>query len=162
MEPETRPLRIMRSQFLTILCIFSFLSCGWGIIENTVALTNPQRVADTTYTGRSATSDTTARNDPRTYMEDRGANSDEPVSEQPAVVRQLSLSSLIYSLVTLVGVLLMFRLRRVGFYVYIVGVMLGLVLPLYFLGVAGINTAFGVFFSVIFAVMYGFCLREMK
>jgi hypothetical protein len=152
----------MRSQFLTILCVFSFLSCGWGIIENAVALTDPERVANTTYIGKKRGSDTLSRNDPRTYMEDRGANSDEPVSEQPAVVRQLSLSSLVYSLVTLVGVLLMFRLRRIGFYVYLAGVLLGFVLPFYFVGLAGLNTSFGVFFSVIFAVLYSYCLREMK
>jgi hypothetical protein len=152
----------MRSQFLTILCIFSFLSCGWGILESSIALVDPTRVADTNYTGHKPESDSLARDDPRTFYEERGTNADAPVAEQPAVVRQLSLSSLVYSVITLMGVLLMFRLRKVGFYVYIVGTLLGLALPLYFMGLAGLNTAFGVFFSGIFAVMYGFCLREMR
>ncbi len=153
----------MRSQFLTILCIFSFISCGWGIIESSVALADPERVASTPFTGHKPSSEANPdRRDPRNFYEDSGANSDNPTPEDPRVVRQLSLSQLIYSLVALVGVLLMFRLRRVGFYLYIVAALLGFVLPLYFVGLKSLGTSYGVFFSVIFSVMYGFCLREMK
>jgi len=44
----------------------------------------------------------------------------------------------------------------------LVGVLLGIVLPIYFIGFSALITSFGVFGSVLFAVMYGFCLREMK
>lgn len=153
----------MRSQFLTILCIFSFISCGWGIIESSVALADPERVAATPFTGHKPSNEANPdRRDPRNFYEDSGANSDNPMPEDPRVVRQLSLSQLIYSLVALVGVVLMFRLRRAGFYVYILGTLLGIALPLYFIGLASLSSSFGVFFSVLFAVMYGFCLREMK
>ncbi|MBO0952733.1 hypothetical protein [Fibrella forsythiae] len=152
----------MRSQFLTILCIFSFLSCTWGVIESSVALYNPEAVAETPFTGHKPSNETPDRRDPRTFYEDSGANSDNPMPEDPRVVRQLSLAQLVYSLVALAGVVLMFFLRRIGFYIYVIGVILGFALPLYFVGLAGLGTSFTVFFSVLFAVMYGFCLREMK
>lgn len=153
----------MRSQFLTILCIFSFISCGWGLIESGIALSNPERVATTESTGRRPGNDPgVSRQDPNSFYEDRSTNADNPTPENPRLVHQLSLGQLVYSLVTLVGVVLMFRLRKIGFYVYLAGVLLGLLLPLTLVGSAGINTSFGAFFSVLFAVMYGFCLREMK
>lgn len=153
----------MRSQFLTILCIFSLLSCSWGLIESSVALTDPEQVAKTPFTGHKPANEANPdRRDPRTFYEDSGANSDNPMPEDPRVVRQLSLAQFVYSLVTLIGVVLMFNLRRVGFYVYIVGALLGFALPFYFVGLASMGTSFSVFFSVLFAVMYGFCLREMK
>ena len=154
----------MRSQLLTILCIFSFISCGWGIIESSIALADPDRVADTSFTGRTANRrpDGSPNADPNTFFDERGTNSDNPVPENPRVVRQLSLSQLVYSIITLLGVGLMFRLRRVGFYVYVLGTLLGIALPLYFVGLAGLGTSFGGFFSILFAVMYGFCLREMR
>lgn len=156
----------MRSQFLTILCIFSFISCGWGLIESGIALANPDRVSATDYTGRKAPDQSAQRQrdggDLRSFYEERGTNADNPTPENPRVVAQLSLSQFVYSLVTLIGVLLMFRLRRIGFYVYLAGVVLGLALPLFFVGLSGVNTSFGAFFSVLFAVMYGFCLREMR
>ncbi|MEZ0484873.1 hypothetical protein [Fibrella aquatica] len=153
----------MRSQFLTILCIFSFLSCGWGIIESSVALSDPDQVAKTPFTGHKPSNEANPdRRDPRNFYEDSGANSDNPMPEDPRVVRQLSMAQLVYSLVTLLGVGLMFRLRKIGFYIYIVGALLGFGLPLYFVGLASLGTSFSVFFSVLFAVMYGFCLREMK
>ena len=152
----------MRSQFLTILCVFSFLSCGWGIVESSIALRSPDRVAETPFTGHKPAGEAADRRNPRTFYEDSGANSDNPTPEDPYVVQRLSFSQLLYSIITLAGVVLMFRLRRVGFYIYVAGTLLGLALPLYFVGLAGFGTSFGVFFSVIFAVMYGFCLREMK
>lgn len=153
----------MRSQFLTVLCIFSFLSCGWGLIESSVALADPERVAETPFTGHKPSNEANAdRRDPRNFYEDSGANSDNPMPEDPRVVRQLSLSQFVYSLLTLLGVALMFRLRRVGFYLYLAGTALGFALPVYFVGLASLGTSFSVFFSVLFAVMYGFCLREMK
>ena len=56
----------------------------------------------------------------------------------------------------------MFRLRSIGFPIYIAGTLLGIALPIYFVGLASLGTTFGVFFSILFAVMYGFCLREMN
>ncbi len=153
----------MRSQFLTILCVFSFLSCGWGITESVVTLTNPEQVANTPFTGHKPSSEANPdRRDPRQFYEDSGANSDNPMPADLRVVRRMSLAQLLYSVLTLAGVGLMFRLRRVGFYVYILGTVLGVVLPLVFVGIAGLGTSFGVFFSLLFAVMYGFCLREMR
>ena len=153
----------MRSQFLTILCIFSFLSCTWGLLESGVALMDPERVAATPFTGHKPSNEANPdRRDPRTFYEDSGANSDNPMPEDPRVVRQLSLAQFVYSLVTLIGVGLMFKLRRIGFYIYIVGTLLGIILPFYFVRLAGLGTSFSVFFSVLFAVMYGFSLREMK
>lgn len=156
-------LPFMRSQFLTILCIFSFISCTWGLIESSIALNNPEAVAETPFTGHKPSNEANPdRRDPKTFYEDSGANSDNPMPEDPRVVRQLSLSQLVYSLVALIGVVLMFFLRRIGFYIYIIGAILGFALPIYFVGLASLGTSFSVFFSVLFAVMYGFCLREMK
>ncbi|HEX9958029.1 MAG TPA: hypothetical protein VGA96_12260 [Fibrella sp.] len=153
----------MRSQFLTILCIFSFLSCSWGLVESSVAIADPDQVAETPFTGHKPSNEANPdRSDPRNFYENSSANSDNPMPEDPRVVRQLSLSQFVYSLITLIGVVLMFRLRRVGFYVYIVGALLGFILPIYFVGLSSLGTSFSVFFSVLFAVMYGFCLREMK
>ena len=153
----------MRSQFLTILCVLSFLSCGWGLAESGVALFNPDKVAQTPYTGHKDTgTGEEDRRDPKNFYQDSSANSDNPTPADPRLVQQQSLAQFAYSLVTLLGVVLMFRLRKAGFYIYLAGVLLGIVLPIYFVGFQALITSFGVFGSVLFAVMYGFCLREMK
>lgn len=153
----------MRSQFLTILCVLSFLSCGWGLAESGVALFNADRVAQTPYTGHKDTgTGEEDRRDPKNFYQDNSANSDNPTPADPRLVWQQSLSQFIYSLTALLGVVLMFRQRKAGFYIYLVGVLLGIVLPIYFIGFSALITSFGVFGSVLFAVMYGFCLREMK
>lgn len=153
----------MRSQFLTILCVLSFLSCGWGLIESGTALFNPDRVAQTPYTGHKDTgTGEQDRRDPKNFYQDESANSDNPTPADPRLVQQQSLAQFVYSLITLLGAVLMFRQRKAGFYIYLVGLLLGMVLPVYFGGFSALITSFGVFASILFAVMYGFCLREMK
>ena len=55
----------------------------------------------------------------------------------------------------------MFRLRRVGFWVYIAGIAVGLVLPIGLVGFGALATSFSVFFSILFAILYWQALPEM-
>jgi hypothetical protein len=55
----------------------------------------------------------------------------------------------------------MFRLRRVGFWVYVAGVVVGLVLPVVLVGFGALNTSFGVFFSILFAGLYWLNVTDM-
>ncbi len=74
----------------------------------------------------------------------------------------LAVAGLIYNILCLAGAFLMFRLRRIGFYVYLAGVAAGLILPVLFGGFSALNSSFGAFFSVIFAGLYWYNLPAMK
>ena len=80
----------------------------------------------------------------------------------PEAIRWLSLSQFIYSLLTLVGAILMFRLRRIGYWLYVAGVAVGIFLPIILVGFSALNTSFGVFFSLIFAGLYWLNIKEMQ
>ena len=150
----------MRPQFLTLLCILTFLSCGLGLIDNTVSLLNTQEVAKTQRVDDNRSAEQ-RKKDPPQYFEDR-ASGDAPMPGDPDEIRPLAIAGLIYSLLTLAGAILMFRLCRIGFYVYLVGVAAGLILPVAFVGISALNTSFGAFFSVIFAGLYWYNLPAMK
>ncbi len=81
--------------------------------------------------------------------------------DDPTQIRQVASAQLAYSLLTLIGAVLMFRLRRVGFWIYVAGVAVGLVLPVALAGFSALNLSFGVFFSVLFAGLYWLTLKEM-
>ena len=152
----------MRSQFLTLLCVLTFLSAGWGLIESGIALLNPDAVAETARTGYRPAETEKKKDDPTRFYDNDSANSDLPMPDDPDVVQRLALGQFIYSLLTGLGALLMFFLRRIGYFVYVAGIVAGLAIPMAFLGVAGLYTQFGTFFSVLFAVLYAYCWREMK
>lgn len=157
-DSTTATPRPKRSDFLTLLCIMSFLSCGIGLIDSVTSYTRTEAVAHTERIGRSRTVDPNAKPE---YFEDR-VNSDDPMPGDPDVIRKLAGTDFFYGIITLIGAVLMFFQRRVGFYVYLAGVLVGLIAPLSVVGISALQTSFGVFFSLIFVGLYAYCLREMR
>ena len=152
----------MRSQFLTILCILTFISCAVGISDAVVSLVQTNAVSETLYVESKPSPDQAQPTDKlqKKYFEDRSSG-DAPMPNDPDEVRRLAIAQLGYTVLTLIGAILMFRLRRVGFWVYVAGVAVGIVLPIILAGFGALNTSFGVFFSLLFAGMYWVTLKEM-
>lgn len=150
----------MRSQFLTLLCILTFLSCAWGLVDSVVSFVQTDAVSQTPLIKRTYTPDQQKKL-PKEYFEDRSSG-DAPMPGDPEEIRALSSAQFGYSLLTLIGAILMFRLRRFGYWVYLLGVLVGIIGPVALAGFNALNTSFGVFFSILFAVLYGYCLREMR
>lgn len=150
----------MRPQFLTLLCVLSFLGGGIGLIDSIVALTHTREVANTTRVDRKLSPEE-AEQAKKQYFEDR-ASGDAPMPADPDEIQPLAVAGLIYNALCVAGALLMFRLRRIGFYVYLGGVAAGLILPVLFGGFSALNSSFGAFFSVIFAGLYWYNLPAMK
>ncbi|SOD88683.1 hypothetical protein [Spirosoma fluviale] len=148
----------MRSQLLTLLCILTFLSCGWGLIDSTVSFVQADAVAETKYV--ESKPDPGKKEGPKQYFEDR--SSDAPAPGDPDEIKSLAIAQFAYSLLTLIGAILMFRLRKLGFWIYVAGIVVGLVLPIALAGVGALNTSFGAFFSIIFAGLYWLSIKEMK
>ncbi|CAN5527983.1 hypothetical protein BH09BAC4_BH09BAC4_49900 [soil metagenome] len=151
----------MRSQFLTVLCILTFVSCAIGISDAVVSLTQTDAVSETLYVEPKPSAEKNQEDKlQKKYFEDRSSG-DAPMPNDPVVVRNLAFAQLAYALLTLVGAILMFRLRKIGFWIYIAGIAVGLVLPVVLVGFVALNTSFGVFFSMLFAGLYWVSLKEM-
>lgn len=150
----------MRSEFLTLLCVLTFLSCAWGLFDATVSFWRTDAVAETPLLPRELTPEEKAA-EPKAYFEDR-ASGDGPMPGDPDQIRLLSIAQFGYSLLTLIGAVLMFNLRRVGFWIYVAGTVFGVVVPVALAGFGALNTSFGVFFSIIFAGLYWLNLKDMR
>ncbi|GAB3507728.1 hypothetical protein GCM10027341_42720 [Spirosoma knui] len=149
----------MRSQFLTVLCILTFLSCAVGLVDAVVSFMHTDAVSQTQYIKRTYTPEQ-QKTLPKQYFEDR-ASGDEPMPGDTNEIRALSIAQFAYSLLTLIGAVLMFRLRRMGFWIYVVGVLVGIILPITLAGFGALNTSFGVFFSLMFIGLYALNLKDM-
>lgn len=149
----------LRSQFLTLLCILTFIGSALSLLDASVSLIQTDAVSQTSRVERKTSAE--ERNKPPTaYFEDRSSG-DENAPADPDRIRLLSIAQFPYALLTLAGAIFMFRQRRVGFWFYVAGVVAGLALPIALVGFNALNTSFGVFFSMIFAVLYWFNLRDM-
>ncbi|MGF7215778.1 hypothetical protein GGR92_001918 [Spirosoma lacussanchae] len=149
----------MRSQFLTLLCVLTFLSCAWGLVDAVVSFAQTDAVSETPLIERTLTPEE-KKNEPKQYFEDRSSG-DAPMPGDPDQIRALSVAQFAYSLLTLLGAVLMFNLRRIGFWVYLAGVLVGIVAPIALAGFGALNTSFGVFFSLLFAGLYWLNIKDL-
>lgn len=155
-----------RPTFLTILCILTFIGSGWGIISGI-----------TGYLSADATSGITqaAMQDAREQLEDEGnpaANITEKIfsgtSEMmmPANLKKNAVMGIVASICTLLGGILMFKLKKNGYYVYILGTLIGIAAPFVAFGagnfIAIITTSMIAFFGIAFVILYGLNFKHLQ
>jgi len=151
---EQQPAKKERPTFLTVLCILSFIGVGFVVISNIVALIGggvSKAILETS----------------EEVMEAM-----ETVEEVPVVGESVSKIvsnastmapiNIIAALVVLVGVLMMWRLKKTGYYIYIVGE-IAPVIALIVLGglLGGFMAIFSSLIAILFIVLYGLNVKHM-
>lgn len=151
----------MRSEFLTTLCVLTFLGCAWSLFDNITTIFRTDAVTEIKRdeAPRSGTNPPPANLSTPSLSDTDGGG---PGPGDSDFVRRLAIGQIGYSLLTLIGAILMFNLRRMGWYVYVAGVVVGLIAPVVLVGFTALNATFGVFFSMIFAALYWLRLSEMR
>ncbi|MBN2347433.1 MAG: hypothetical protein JXJ22_01265 [Bacteroidales bacterium] len=154
-EVEKRP------AFLTVLCILSFIGLGYVILTNLLFLPlTPffshlipdfkELIQDNFYSGPFENFVYDAINVAEKAMEFAWA---------------ISLSKMLLAALALWGVILMWQLKKNGFYLYALAKIVIITLPIIFLGynfIAAIGVISGGFFALIFIVLYALNLKSMK
>lgn len=135
-----------RPTFLTVLCILSFIAAGISIIGLIIGMGAKGAIASTDI-------------DLNAAMEAQGAPS-EAMSQMNAAFGWPNLiASIVLTIVSLVGVIMMWKLQKKGFFVYAAASVLGLIVPLIF----GVSfSVFGAIIAILFIVLYGLNLKHLK
>lgn len=156
-----------RPQFLTVICILSFVWCGlsvllgiWGIIRNT-----PENMQESIEQVRSI----------NPQMADQMEQ--QMLDAQESVYMQVSpYLNFVYLLISFLGVLMMWKLNKKGFYIYLAGELipyLGFIVAgkqmMAMMGGGGMMKSLGVVmlilmvvFDAAFIIMYGLNLKHMR
>lgn len=161
-EKRTRP------TFLTVLCILTFIGSGWGIISGFTSYASANLTAGLTQT---------AMEDAQRELENQEiSNSGTAMANQmlagmsdvlnPENIRKNAMFSIVSCVFTLLGAILMFRLSKTGFWLYILGTLIGIVAPFVVYGpsnfVTIISSSAIAFFGILFVVLYGLNLKHLK
>jgi hypothetical protein len=166
-EPTVRP------TLLTVLCILTFIGSGWSIVSNIWYYSAAEKTMVTfsknmpAHNNSSANNDTVAihaGNKRRSIFGERMMSS---LSKVMTVdnIRKMAIGGILSSLLTLIGGLLMWWLRRKGFYIYIIGVVIGLIVPFYLYRgnlIAVGFSEFAGFFGLVFIALYALNLKVMR
>jgi hypothetical protein len=152
----------LRPTFLTILCILTFINSAWSIFQGIGNYTSSEVNAGIIQDQFEMIQDRIA--------EQEGAESMEKIidaflsSLTAENLQNNGLATAISSVITLVGAVLMWGLRKRGFYIYLIGTVAGILSPmLIFGGIGGTFMAMGTaFFGILFVILYGLNLKHMS
>src|SRR5674476_1399754 len=136
-----------RSSFLTVLCVLTFIGSGWAILSSIWTFTTASKSAVMISQTSHIQTDSTFKKDSIQIGN----------THKTSKVFEGNIKAFISALLTLLGALLMWRLNRRGFYLYIAGVLVGILFPLILYGhnliAIGISS-FSSFFGLLFIALY--------
>jgi hypothetical protein len=153
----------VRPTFLTVLCILTFLCSGYFLIVDTVALLNPQAQADKVL---AEANKPTTETDPQAIEIQRKVKESMIEMFTAENIRNRAIGGVASDLLCLIGALMMWFLRRTGYFIYILGTILGIAIPIALFGASNlIALGFSIFvgfFGLLFIVLYGLNLKSMR
>ncbi|CAN5377896.1 hypothetical protein BH11BAC3_BH11BAC3_19230 [soil metagenome] len=157
-----------RPQFLTIICILTFIGSGLGIISGSVQIATSEKQANQIIiTKKKAAADIQKKGDNNagTRFAEKMVNS-MSTTFTAENFRKTGIAAIIGALFCIGGALLMWQLKRIGFYSYILGVLIGIVSPFIIYGndnLMAIITSIGVgFIGIVFIILYGVNVKHMR
>jgi len=153
----------LRPTFLTVLCILTFIGSGWGVVSGIKNYITADTAAAMTSQIMADAQDKMDKQDTPSFAKSLLGSVSAGLSADN--IRKSSIVSLISCLFTLVGAIMMWSLKKIGFYLYVVGCIIIVIGPMIVLGnglLGMIGSAWSGFICVIFIVMYAVNLKYMN
>ena len=161
--------QMIRPRILTFLCYLTLFGSSWSIMQSISTLGNPEQVSiefNKSIQQLQTQFETTFKNDPKTSEQVELMISNVAEANTSSNMRDNSIFSLISNVLTMLGAMLMLRLKRNGFRFYVLGTLIGIVSPLVVFGgsnLLGFSYAFYLsFIGAIFITLYAFKLKYME
>ena len=155
-SPPPSPKKI--PTFLLVICILTFVGSGFGILGSLFSFASANLVSNINSEYREQMETQQTPSFLKSMFESASENS------TPAKIREMALVKLVSCLLTLFGAILMLRLKKPGFYLYVAGIVIYIALPIYYFH-GFIGAASGIFYAIIgigFVVMYAVNLKYMS
>ena len=163
---EHRP--VGRPTFLTVLCILTFIGSGWGIVNGVIQyVTADSRSAEMAMMKTKA-SDNIAQ---KRQKDDAGSRFAEKMVNSMSVMnadslRKGGMAGILSSAICLLGAFMMWQLRKPGFYLYILGTLVGIVSPFIIFGTNNflsiMSSIFVGFIGIAFIILYAVNVKHMR
>ena len=164
LEPEF--IAPQRPLFLKVLCILTFIGSGYAIINSAFTYFKANDIANIMV---EATDKMNKEQKKERSAESKNivANVTNNLTEMtnPVNLRKAAIGSFITSILCLIGALLMWKLRRPGFYIYTLGTILSIIIPFYMFGsnlITNLSGGFMGFIGILFVIFYAMNLKSMK
>lgn len=155
-----------RPVFLTVLCILTFIGSGWGILSGITGYFTANATAEITQAAMDDASEKIESEAGKTVQLAQKMIAETGDLLQPENLKRNALFSVVAAIFTLLGAILMFGLKKSGFYAYLVGTAIGIAAPFIIFGAGNflsiLSTAFMAFFGILFVVLYGLNFKYLR
>lgn len=147
-----------RPTMLNVICILTFIGSGWSVLSGLTSLfsgNNSEQSMQAFYSMANA----------NPAMADMVNSAMEFMQAIVNHATQINLTSLVLSVASLMGAILMYRLKRIGFYLYAAAQVIALFVYPYFVGFSFITIvmfAFSAVFAALFIILYAVNLKHLK
>jgi hypothetical protein len=166
METAVQPKK--RPDFLTVLCVLTFIGSTWGIISGLTNYNNADVMAEMSRQvieqQKEQAMDKAVTAGQKSFMEKMFSGANELMDT--VKVKQNSLFSIMSNVLTLIGAVLMFRLKRTGFGIYVLGIVVFIAAPLVIFGpsnIFGLMMTFILgFIGILFIILYRLNIKYMS
>lgn len=162
-QQQNRP---QRPTFLLVLCILTFIGSGWKVLSNLFSLFTANMMNSSMQIEQYSNMMGEMENgNVPSFMSNFLSSSMEVLQVTAAHAYEIAAINLVLALLSLLGAILMFQLRRIGFYVYVTAQILFLFVMPYFAGFSTLVVIgmFGsAFFSLLFVSMYAVNVKYMR
>ena len=161
-QPPQRP------TFLKVLCILTFIGSSYAIITSTYTYFNAKEIANEVVKAKSEINQDVQNKRKNKPQNDAFASKmvkNMSVMANPDNLRRSSLGSIIASVFCLIGAILMWRLNRKGFYLYVLGTIIGIIVPFYVFGnnfLTALSVGISALIGILFVIFYAMNLKSMK
>lgn len=157
-----------RPVFITVLCILTFIGSGWGIISGAIQyFTAEKQVQAMAISKEKAAADLK-----KVDSQDAGAKmAQKMVNSMTSAftvenIKKNGLAAMLAAVFCLAGAFMMWQLKKTGFYLYIVGTLVGIVSPFLIYGTDNIMSIFSSvivgLIGIVFVILYGVNVKHMK
>ena len=154
--------RSLRPTFLTVLCILTFIGSGWGAYKGLSGYFTADTAAQIVSQAQDKINDQIGDKPQPAFLKNMMGGMFSSMSADN--IRKSSLISLLSCILTLSGAILMWQLRKTGFYLYVAGILVSVVAPMIIFGGGLIGMMAGgasAFFGIIFIILYGVNLKHL-
>ncbi len=156
-----------RPTFITVLCILTFIGSGWGLISESIKYFSADSQAEViSKVKEQANSDISKRKDSANAGARFAQKMVNSLNMTPANIKKGAVSNGLAAILCLVGAFMMWSLKRTGFYLYVLGTLVGIISPFVIFGtgnfIAIISSVLIGFLGLIFVILYGVNLKYMK
>ena len=158
-----------RPVFLKVLCMLTFIGSGYGIINSAVTYFKADTISKVFVDMKGKVNEDLAKKKNKGKPEkinfvNNVMNQTSEMST-PENLRKTAIGNVVTSILCLLGAVLMWHLKRAGFYVYTLGTIISIVLPFYMFGsnfVTNLSAGVMGFIGILFVIFYAMNLKSMK